>query len=72
MMSNHGRWRMHAQCDDISWTREIRTCKVKARDGYMYEPLWMHPETAAARGIRDGDIVRAYNERGSVLGGAVD
>ena len=23
MMSNHGRWRMHAQCDDISWTREV-------------------------------------------------
>ena len=22
-MSNHGRWRVHAQCDDISWTREV-------------------------------------------------
>ena len=21
MMSNHGRWRVHAQCDDISWTQ---------------------------------------------------
>jgi anaerobic selenocysteine-containing dehydrogenase len=62
---------MHAQCDDISWTREIRTCKVKARDGYLYEPLWIHPSTAIARGIRDGDIVRVYNERGSVLGGAI-
>jgi anaerobic selenocysteine-containing dehydrogenase len=71
MMSNHGRWRMHAQCDDISWTREIRTCKVKAWDNYMYEPLWIHPETAKARGIKDGDIVRAYNERGAVLGGAI-
>jgi anaerobic selenocysteine-containing dehydrogenase len=70
MMSNHGRWRMHAQCDDISWTREIPTCKVGAWDGYMYEPLWIHPETAAERGIRDGDIVRAYNERGNVLCGA--
>ncbi len=71
MMSNHGRWRMHAQCDDISWTREIRTCKVKAWDGYMYEPLWIHPATAAARGIKSGDIVRAYNERGAVLGGTI-
>jgi len=70
MMSNHGRWRMHAQCDDITWTREIPTCKVRAWDGYMYEPLWLNPETAAARGIKDGDIVRAYNERGSVLCGA--
>jgi len=70
MMSNHGRWRMHAQCDDISWTREIPTCKVRGWDGYMYEPLWIHPDTAAERHIKDGDIVRAYNERGSVLAGA--
>jgi molybdopterin guanine dinucleotide-containing S/N-oxide reductase-like protein len=69
-MSNHGRWRMHAQCDDISWTREIVSCKVRAWDDYMYEPLWIHPSTAEARGIKDGDIVRAYNERGSVLCGA--
>ncbi len=38
LMSNHGRWRTHAQCDDITWTREALTCKVKGWDGYMYEP----------------------------------
>ena len=27
-MSNHGRWRMHAQCDDITWTREVETMKI--------------------------------------------
>jgi anaerobic selenocysteine-containing dehydrogenase len=71
MMSNHGRWRVHAQCDDIPWTREIRTCKVKGKDGYMYEPLWIHPSTAKKRGIKNGDIVKAFNERGAVLGGAI-
>jgi molybdopterin guanine dinucleotide-containing S/N-oxide reductase-like protein len=70
LMSNHGRWRVHAQCDDISWTREIQTCKVKAWDGYMYEPMWINPADAAKKGIKDGDIVRIYNERGSVLCGA--
>jgi len=70
MMSNHGRWRVHAQCDDISWTREIETCKVKGWDGYMYEPLWLNPRTAAERGIKHGDIVKIFNERGTVLGGA--
>jgi biotin/methionine sulfoxide reductase len=30
----------------------------------------MHPRDAAARGIADGDIVRVYNERGSLLAGA--
>ena len=43
VMSNHGRWRVHAQCDDIPWTREVLTGKVKGFDGYMYEPCWMHP-----------------------------
>ena len=68
--SNHGRWRVHAQCDDISWTREAPTCKVKGPDGYMYEPVWLHPADAAKRGIKSGDIVNLYNERGAVLGGA--
>jgi molybdopterin guanine dinucleotide-containing S/N-oxide reductase-like protein len=70
MMSNHGRWRTHAQADDISWTREAPTCKVRGPDGYMYEPCWINPITAAERGIKTGDIVKAYNERGIVLGGA--
>jgi molybdopterin guanine dinucleotide-containing S/N-oxide reductase-like protein len=69
-MSNHGRWRTHAQADDISWTREAPTCKVKGPDGYNYEPLWLNTQTAAERGIKSGDIVKAYNERGAVLGGA--
>ena len=70
MMSNHPRWRLHAQCDDISWTREAPTCKVKGPDGYMYEPLWIHPKDAEKRGIKDGDIVKVFNERGIVLVGA--
>jgi len=71
MMSNHGRWRVHAQCDDITWTREVQTCKITGPDGYKYEPLWLHPTDAAKRGIRTGDIVQAYNERGTVLCGAL-
>jgi anaerobic selenocysteine-containing dehydrogenase len=70
VISNHGRWRVHAQCDDISWTREAPTCKVKGPDGYFYEPVWMNPEDAATRGISNGDVVKIYNERGTVLAGA--
>jgi len=70
IMSNHGRWRVHAQCDDITWTREIPTCKVKGPDGYNYEPLWISPADAAARKLRNGDVVQVFNERGTVLGGA--
>jgi trimethylamine-N-oxide reductase (cytochrome c) len=71
LMSNHGRWRIHAQNDDIPWTREIMTCKVKGWDDYLYEPVWIHPKDAETRGIKDGDIVRLFNERGTVLGGAL-
>jgi molybdopterin guanine dinucleotide-containing S/N-oxide reductase-like protein len=70
LMSNHGRWRVHAQCDDIAWTREVPTCKVKGWDGYLYEPVWINPSDAVKRDIKDGDIVRIFNERGSVLCGA--
>ncbi|MEW6665250.1 MAG: molybdopterin-dependent oxidoreductase [Thermodesulfobacteriota bacterium] len=70
LMSNHGRWRVHAQCDDISWTREIQTCKVMGFDGYKYEPLWINPIDAERRVIRSGDIVKVSNELGIVLGGA--
>lgn len=70
LMSNHPRWRVHAQHDDMTWTREAPTCKVKGYDGYMYEPLWMNPKDAAKRDIKSGDIVNIYNERGIVLGGA--
>jgi trimethylamine-N-oxide reductase (cytochrome c) len=69
-MSNHPRWRMHAQGDDITWTREIPTMKIKGPDGYLYEPVWLNPKEAEARGIRHGDIVKIFNERGIVLGGA--
>jgi len=70
IVSNHPRWRVHANMDDISWFREIPTCKVKGPDGYQYEPVWINPGDAAALGVKTGDVVRLYNDRGSVLGGA--
>lgn len=71
LVTNHPRWRVHAQYDDITWLREIPTCKVKGPDGYMYEPVWINPKDAEKRGIQSGDIVRMYNDRGAVLGGAI-
>ena len=44
--------------------------KVKGPDGYLYEPVWLNPKEAASRGIAHGDIVKIFNERGTVLGGA--
>ena len=70
LVANPGRWRVHVQGDDITWFREIETCKVLGPDGYKYEPMWIHPDDAAALGIEDGDICKMYNERGTLLVGA--
>jgi anaerobic selenocysteine-containing dehydrogenase len=70
VVSNHPRWRVHANHDDMTWLREITTCKVKGSDGYQYEPVWIHPSEAAKRGIQNGDVVTIFNERGKVLCGA--
>ena len=70
LMSNHGHWRMHANLDDITWNREVETMKIRGKDGYQYEPAWMNPVTAAEHGIAHGDIVKVFNERGTVLCGA--
>jgi biotin/methionine sulfoxide reductase len=33
------------------------------------EPIMLNPEDAAERGLKDGDIVRVFNDRGACLGG---
>lgn len=71
LQSNHPRWRCHAQHDDSQWMREIPTCKVTGPDGYQYEPVWINPVEAKKHGIESGDIVKIYNDRGWVLGGAI-
>lgn len=70
IVSNHPRWRLHANLDDVSWLREIPTCKVRGEDGYLYEPVWLHPSDAEKLNIKQGDIVQIFNDRGIVLGGA--
>jgi trimethylamine-N-oxide reductase (cytochrome c) len=68
--SCHPRWRVHSQCDDMKWCREIETCKIKGPDGYGYQTMWINPADAAKRNIRHGDVAEIYNERGHVLAGA--
>jgi len=70
LISNHPRWGEHAQNDDCTWLRELEHCKVKGSDGYLYEPIWINTVDAERLGIKHGDIVGIYNERGTVMGGA--
>ena len=53
--------KLHSQMDH---GRYAQSYKIKG-----HEPVEMHPDDAAARDLADGDIVRVYNARGSMLCG---
>jgi biotin/methionine sulfoxide reductase len=61
LISNQPSTRLHSQYDlgAVSVAN-----KVQGR-----EPLSIHPNDAAVRGIEDGDIVRVFNDRGACLAG---
>jgi biotin/methionine sulfoxide reductase len=61
LISNQPATRLHSQYDNGS---HARASKIAGR-----EPLRMHPDDAAARGLGDGDIVRVFNDRGACLAG---
>ena len=64
--SPHPRFRLHTQFEETTWMWEISGHKMY-KDGYPYECLWMHPVDAAKRGIKHGDLVRGWNDRGQAL-----
>lgn len=63
LIANQPAARLHSQLD-IGATS--RATKVQDR-----EPVRMHPDDAAARGVTDGQVVRVHNQRGSCLAGVV-
>lgn len=64
LQSCHPNKRLHSQMCDSEQFRATYT--VKGR-----EPIYLNPTDAKKRGIRDGDIVRVFNDRGQLLAGAV-
>ena len=63
LVANNPTARLHSQLDVGAFSQST---KVRGR-----EPIRIHPADAAARGIRSGDVVRVFNDRGSCLAGAV-
>jgi molybdopterin guanine dinucleotide-containing S/N-oxide reductase-like protein len=64
----HPRFSFHTHHDaNVTWLGEIPGHRVW-KDGYCWRPVRIHPADAAARGVKNGDIVRVYNDRGTVLG----
>ncbi len=62
LVSSQPRYRLHSQMDGAPVS--LRG-KVAGR-----EALVINPQDAAARGIREGDVVRVFNTRGACLAGA--
>jgi biotin/methionine sulfoxide reductase len=63
LIANQPKTRLHSQLDhgDVS-----QASKIKGR-----EPIRMHPDAAAARGVSAGDVVRVFNDRGACLAGVI-
>ncbi len=64
----HPRFTFHTHNDaKDSWTNEIKDHRVLHSDGRYYWIMRVSSTDAAARGIADGDLIRAFNDRGSVI-----
>jgi len=55
LITNHQKRRANAQFDNIPWLREL-----------MPQAVVMNAGDAEARGIKDDDVVRVFNDRGEV------
>lgn len=64
VVSPHPWYRLHSQMDQSENLRELY--KVQGR-----EPVRINAQDAADRDIEDGDLVELYNDRGTVIAGAV-
>ena len=67
VLSPHPRFSFHTHSDGKdAFINDIRNHRVKI-DGFYYWIMRMNPLDAEERGIRENDLVKAYNERGAVI-----
>jgi len=67
MISPHPRFSFHTHHDTGGpWLKEIPDHRI-FKAGNCWRVVRIHPKDAEARGIKQGDIVKLYNDRGIVL-----
>ncbi|MEM9331925.1 MAG: molybdopterin-dependent oxidoreductase [Pseudomonadota bacterium] len=62
LLSGQPLTRLHSQLDNGDFSKSY---KIKER-----EPVLIHPDDAAQRNVKDGDVVELFNDRGRCLAGA--
>lgn len=63
LLSPHSAYRLHSQFNDCSLRKRYAISDK--------EPVIIHSQDAVKRGIKTGDVVRLFNQRGQVLAGAL-
>ena len=67
MVSPHPRFSFHTMGDaKESWMNEVKDHRVLIK-GYYYWIMRINTQDALKRGIKNHDLIRAYNDRGSVI-----
>ena len=69
LITPHPRYSIHTMYDHSEWIWDIPGHRMLI-NGYYYITSRIHPQDAEARGIKEGDIIRLYNDRAQVLCGA--
>ncbi|MGB9023868.1 MAG: molybdopterin-dependent oxidoreductase [Candidatus Bathyarchaeia archaeon] len=64
VMTCHPKYAYHTSYQNVIWLQDEERKEI---NGYRYAPIWMSAKDAEARGIRHGDIVRVFNDRGQIL-----
>jgi len=68
LVSPHARFSYHTHYDKhCPWLGEIPGHRI-LKNNYYWQTVRIHPSDAEARGIKSGDIIKLYNDRGVVLG----
>lgn len=63
LITPHPKYRLHSQLNN-TWMRNLE--EIGGR-----EPIWINPIDAKKRGLKTGDIVRVFNDRGEILAGVI-
>jgi trimethylamine-N-oxide reductase (cytochrome c) len=68
MISPHPRFSFHTMGDSKdSWINDVKDHRVLKEDGHYYWIIRINTRDATARGIKENDIVRVFNDRGEVI-----